>query len=916
MGFTGQGKLTLTAGLIFLLLNVAALGPIATSAVPDAVQDAVATKPLDDACTDKYCEELNDDWLSSTSPRDFYAYHISNIDDVLENGSDPTYELIGPVTYDVTTDRELVSHDPNDGLLTYRSYTTYECAEDSAVSCDTEISNLNIAFTPQIVGATGTAVAGVMDITKIGFASGVIDIHFQQVAAAHQVTNYIHGNLQNLSAVEGFIILAPDNARSYFLDGMFDLFDGVYGENFLDENISYLDSGGVHPQWNDTTLDLTSTFWNTTGPSGENLSLMNYMGPLVYAAMGEPDSMEEIIADPENSVTMMRAETWGFTHPTDLNITLARDWTMYGGMGKLMMDYGALDDNYLNNDSEDAINLTQRFRWMLDVEIDQETARDLLTRGHGGDDPLGILAVSESGTSFGLSAFLEMDKKTAKETFGLDDEQWSAVHSFCGAWATDATSLPLILVGGSGYMTASEFVNQTFGSVNPIDGTYTEYSLNVGGMWGTGLFGFPAGDAVDLTQAQSANMLYADGIGLATSEGAAMFLYGELSGKTLPINITTGEPAQEGVWDNATVAEIYGIDENAAGAARLLMMEVVFKNFVPEFLIDTFGTSPYLTQSINNWLLGWHDPVSAYLATGDPTNMSDGWTSLETNRTYFGSGGKVNDMGTVYTICTGESNSCDKGETMLVDGSEYFAWKDPAKENATYGLITAEKRSGTTGGFLTGDGDIIDLSGYGTAPVVCSKEDTLKGIPVDVCTASMDPLTRPIQAKLVNNGDLLDATPGALPVYFGSDVEVKAEKLSGAIIAGKSESTFYLDTRPIWEQQTPPTMDDMQKVFVIKTGGELDDETAESMESQIVTNQETLGYWTNFDHPVDYITLILYVLGLICTIAGAAMVFKDSTEDDEVGVWKEPEVDFSVSDEEQEKSDEIAESDGDEETSE
>ena len=61
--------------------------------------------------------------------------------------------------------------------------------------------------------------------------------------------------------------------------------------------------------------------------------------------------------------------------------------------------------------------------------------------------------------------------------------------------------------------------------------------------------------------------------------------------------------------------------------------------------------------------------------------------------------------------------------------------------------------------------------------------------------------------------------------------------------------------------------------------------------------------------------MILYVLGLICTIAGAAMVFKDSTEDEEVGVWKEPEVDFSVSDEEQEKSDGV-ESDGDEETSE
>ena len=47
------------------------------------------------------------------------------------------------------------------------------------------------------------------------------------------------------------------------------------------------------------------------------------MGPLVYAAMGEPESLEYIQQNPEESVTLERAELWDFAHPTDLNITLA-----------------------------------------------------------------------------------------------------------------------------------------------------------------------------------------------------------------------------------------------------------------------------------------------------------------------------------------------------------------------------------------------------------------------------------------------------------------------------------------------------------------------------------------------------------------------------------------------------------------
>ena len=169
----------------------------------------------------------------------------------------------------------------------------------------------------------------------------------------------------------------------------------------------------------------------------------------------------------------------------------------------------------------------------------------------------------------------------------------------------------------------------------------------------------------------------------------------------------------------------------------------------------------------------------------DNENMTEGWTSLEANETFYGSsefieGGKSTGDPIKITICSGETNTCDKGETVQVGDSDYVSWKNQTKEENTYGLILAEKQNETTGGFLTGTQDYVDLSGYGFAEIECKGETKLKGIPVDFCTASMDPLDRSIQAKLVNSGELLDAVPGVLPVYFGSDVEMIQQFDAGA----------------------------------------------------------------------------------------------------------------------------------------
>ena len=288
MGVKALNAILMMTGLVFAGLNVG-LGAYATGQVPAAVEDAVALKVKDDICENQLCTEVNEDWSESTSQRDFYAWHILNLDEV-NNGSEPVYERIGPVTYDVTLKKEVDNYDVRNGLLTYKQTTSYACSEDTEVPCSTEVSQLNIAFNPQVVGATGTAINAVMGITKTGFASGVIDIHFKQASAAYEVASYNLYNIQNLKAVEGFVVMPPDNAESYYLDGMFDLVDEAYGDVFLDDNTTtYLAEGGVRPEWNSSEMDLNYAFREALGPSGEDISLLNYMGPLVYASMGEPD---------------------------------------------------------------------------------------------------------------------------------------------------------------------------------------------------------------------------------------------------------------------------------------------------------------------------------------------------------------------------------------------------------------------------------------------------------------------------------------------------------------------------------------------------------------------------------------------------------------------------------------------------
>ena len=894
----------LIAGIVLILLNVAALAPLATGAVEGAVEENFASFTKDSACADDDCTTAEEDWAVSTSSRDFYGYSITNVADVMATGATPTYEKIGPVTYDITTTKTITGYDAATGELTYNSVKSFACSADTAVACDTEVTQLNIAFQTQVIGATGMAVEGIMDVTKVAFTAGMLAQDLESLGAGQMTADTMVSHIAGASALMQSMsmpeAMADDLAGAAVADGFWD----AAAQSVSDQSGGMMTLAEMYELGEDQEANFTNTsanyaFYNAMMPTGEDISLTGMLGVLVLAGHCDSyptENMSSLMAavgggTGEMTGVMQRASLWGYmamaneTLP-DLGTTIARDLAMCAGVGMTFLGYGGGDETLgIGDTTGEAVNVSTRLSY-FDINMDEMSAMVLLF-GDGDENITGLLEVSDDGTQYGAAELLGNDAATAMGIYGLDAANYGAVMTWVGGWATDATSLPMVLVGGSGDMTASLFVNTTFGAEDPLNGGYLDNSLNLGGAWA--MLGASGGEAVNLDPALSGNALYGP-LGLATDSGAAIFLYGELSGQTPPINFTTMGPGTPMDWNEQTIAALYGVDTNAAAAMRALMMGPIYgttaDSFVPGFLMSSFGTTPYLTQSFNNWLLGWHDPVNAFLATGNPADTSAGWMSLETNETYFSSdvlnGGVAvaNGDGTNYTICTGEAGDCDQGETLAEDGSTQLSWRNDAMMTATFGLIMPESLVGTTGGFLTGDGDKVDVSGYAIADVTCDGTSEVKGIPVDDCSASVVATERNIQANLLETYSLLDATPGALPVYFGSDITMQAEQLSGLIIAGESSSTFYLDTRAHGSQASTPSMDDLTPVFEIKSSSTIADDDAETMESAIVQNQDKMVYWTNFDSWIDFVTLAFWLGGLVLLAMGMIGAANASSEND------------------------------------
>ena len=99
-----MGNEKLIAGAVMILLNLVVLAPIATSMVEGAVEDNFETYPYDSACADSDCTTAESDWATSTSDRTYYAWNLTNADEVMA-GEDPCLLYTSPSPRDLSTSR-------------------------------------------------------------------------------------------------------------------------------------------------------------------------------------------------------------------------------------------------------------------------------------------------------------------------------------------------------------------------------------------------------------------------------------------------------------------------------------------------------------------------------------------------------------------------------------------------------------------------------------------------------------------------------------------------------------------------------------------------------------------------------------------------------------------------------------------
>ena len=877
-----NGNIALSVGVILLLVNVGVgasgvLDGVIEGSVEETVTDGY--DGLDDDGNQDYTADFDDDWINSSGTKAYFANSVSNLDEVLAGTAEPTYERVGPFIYYENTTREVLEYDYEEGSITYSGYETFEWCGDctwegeESVSGDTVVNQINILWNTQRIAGMGRGGIEYGEIfAKAMFAAQMIEFDLSNRAPSMWSSDDIAamasaaggGKFGNMSA-EYAVLSDSYNATDHANGGDSEL------PNF--EGMSLANSSAMK-----------SIFYYANDGYGNCIALTCDIGPVLIAGMGAPSE----------TVTPVRAALLGYAGDDWLDSDEI-DWAVYSLAASLFVANGGGAE--INSETP---QLRERFAEVSGMDISVPNTLDNLLF----NESVGLLTSFEiggiplPGMVIGLLLPLQdRDFIGAMETYSLDLLKIDALANYVEPWVGlgltgNPTEFELILVGSTGTMVSDQWWLTAFGDYDPLGGTYIPIGLNRGGFAGMS----------NLSMEKSDFILNDPEFGLKTPF-SGLFMYGELSGMTLP----DSEGVQH-TWDDAYVANLYGISEQEASALRDWVSNFYFDTVMPVLLNFVTGNTPYYSMPISSWLYGWNDAVSDFFGIFP-------WTSLETNATYYGSGGISTGDYSVYKMSTrgetmgqrmaqGYINSDGNGlcdydydsngnfigyDIPCEDGqiygmTEHLTWRAPHRESGANGLLSAHAGNndtslmGTVGSLASpNDSFSFNVAGYAIARSEVGSETSYKGIDMVEHNINLDPTTSQIQGKLLGAGSYVDVLPGALPVYLAADIDLKVEPITTAIMYGKVKVTFHLDTRgpgnlnPDLSENSTESM----PVFEIHVFNEISDEDAAAYRSQVTDNMGMFG-WTNFGGeagaPLSYVHMaiaVLYVASIASIGVGA-----------------------------------------------
>ena len=845
-----KGTIAIIIGALLLMLNVG-IGVTGTidGIIEGTVADTVAGSydGLDDDGNQDYTADFGDDWINASSEKAYFANSITNLEEILADATvEPTYEKVGPFIYYENTTREVVEYDYDEGSITYSGYETFEWCEDctwaddegvehASVSGDTVVNQINILWNTQRIAGMGSGIEYGEIFAKAMFAAQMVEFDLSNRAPSIWASEDIGsmadaaggGKFGNMSAEEQVLL-------------------GSYAASLSQSGLDGSMSAGDY----DATA-IKSIFYNANDGSGNCIAITCDIGPVLIAGMGAPSE----------EVTASRAALYGYSG----DFAAHMDWAVYSMAASKFVEHGGGAE--VNNQTP---QLKERFAEVSGVTIsDPATLENLLFNESVGlltsfeisGIPLpgmvvGLLLPLQSADYFGAMTTYNVGLLTIADVAGY-------VEPWVGLGLTGSpTEFELILTGGQGTMVSNDWWLTAFGDYDPLGGTYIPIGLNRDSFAGM----------ASLTKEQSDFILNDPDIGLKSSFPGP-FMFGELSGLSLP----DSEGVQH-AWDDAYVASLYGISEEAAHALRDWVANFYFDTVMPVLLNFVTGNTPYYSMPISNWLYGWDDAVSAYFGFFS-------WNSLETNATYYGSDGISTGDWSVFKMSTkgdtmgqrmaqGYINSdgdgicdfdydangdfigydlpCEDGQVYGM--TEHLTWRAPHREEGANGLLTAHAGNsdtslmGTAGSLATpNDPFSFNVAGYAVATSEVGEETTYKGIDMVEHTVTVDPANTQIQGKLIGSSTYVDVIPGALPVYLEADIDLKVEPITTALMYAKVKVTFHLDTRGpgFLDPDLSENSTESMPVFEIHVFSEIDDEGAETFTGRVTDNLGPMG-WTNF----------------------------------------------------------------------
>ncbi|MCH2260183.1 MAG: CD36 family protein [Candidatus Thalassarchaeum betae] len=894
-------------GIILVSLNMFVLTGVVASNVQAGVEELIVDG-RDDAS-----DWEDEEWLVQTSERSYFAYNLTNPGASL-NDEVAVFEKMGPFIYTVTTTKDILDFDADNGTITYSEYDSFEWCENctwadddgnehASVSGEYELTNANILWNTQRMAGLATGITYGEIFAKAGFAQQMQINDLQNRApsiwAAEYAETLVAGAAAQINSTGIDMSTAEAMAPAAVLRGAYDGWLAQSGASDANPDFaSYADGilySAVDPDGNCIALigDFACKYGTTS------LDPNHGIGHMLAAGMGEPSE----------TTTPVRATLYGYSDASSEEMT-AIDWTVYAMAGANFVAMGG------GKEIDSIEDWRERLVEVTGVDIPNPVALNNVLFGTEGSVPNnGMLMESDFGgiPLFGVALFLlgaQGDAFGTMVTYSIGLTQLLGLSDWGGAWigmVGTPLEFPMILVGGSGTNDADSWWQLSFGSKEPVAGGYISIGLNRGDYEG----------AVDLSAEKVREILYDSEYAL-TGDFATVFIYGEFSGFSLPAG---PEGSAMGgtvhTWDDAYVAGLYGISESDAAALRSWVKDFMFEQVIGALLTFQYGASAWTTQSINNWLYGWSDQVLVGLF-----GEENSWVKLETNETYYGSGGKSTGDFSVYqmkiptsvdglstaehAVMEGYINSdgdglcdfkldadgnaeyaveCEANETYGM--TEHLPWRAPHVEAATYGLLSDHVGNantivaGTIGGIADADESFsVNLVGYSVAQTEVGDTVTYKEIEMVEHSIDLNPAENQIQAKLVGSGTFVDVLPGALPVYFGASVDIKVEPVTNVAMYGKVMARFYLDLR--WSGAMNPDFSDadgdgdpdasyVQAVFEIHTFSEISDDDAASFKCTVIDHMSTT-WWTDFGGkgdcelealmPFPYIAALLYVVGI------------------------------------------------------